>query len=248
VQVGDGFWNIRGSFRVGGLLDVGTHASLVRLQSGDFVLLDTYTLSHEVERAVRALTDGGRAIRAILNLHPFHTLHVAPVASLFPAAKLYGTRRHKMKAPELSWEALETNEPALHALFADDLTFSVPSGVELIPENQNLHFASVLAFHAASRTLHVDDTLTWLDVPLLGGLRFHPTLRFVLEKRAGAASEFRSWAQALADQCVNVQHLCTAHGKDLPPQPLEEPSLAQRVLDALTQVESLLARHERRYG
>ena len=28
------FWNIRGSFKLGGLLDIGTQASLLRLASG----------------------------------------------------------------------------------------------------------------------------------------------------------------------------------------------------------------------
>ena len=76
IQIADGFWNIRGSFKIAGLIDVGTQMSLVQLRSGDFVLLDSYALSGEVERQVRALTDGGRAVRAILNLHPFHTVHV----------------------------------------------------------------------------------------------------------------------------------------------------------------------------
>ena len=66
VDVGDGFWNIRGSFKVGGLVDVRTHCSLVRLASGKFVFLDAYALPDEVKAWVDAQTDGGKAVEAIL--------------------------------------------------------------------------------------------------------------------------------------------------------------------------------------
>ena len=40
-DLGLGFWNIRGSFRLGGLLDIGTQCSLVQLNSGKFIFLDS---------------------------------------------------------------------------------------------------------------------------------------------------------------------------------------------------------------
>jgi hypothetical protein len=245
IEIGNGFWNVRGSFRIAGLFDVGTQTSLVRLKSGDFIMLDGYTLSPETEQRIRALTDGGRAVRAVLNLHPYHTLHVRRCLRPFPHAKLYGTHRHKQQAPELPWQELETTDAAFHALFADDLSFSVPRGVDFSPR-EGMHFASVLAFHAASKTLHVDDTLTWLNLPLFGGLRFHPTLRFVLQRRAGAAAEFHSWAEELVERCRDIEHLCTAHGRALPPQPT--PALAQRVRETLAGAQGMLRRHERKYG
>ena len=57
IKIADGFWNIRGSFKLEGLIELGTQASLVHLRSGDFVMLDSYALEGEVERQVRALTD-----------------------------------------------------------------------------------------------------------------------------------------------------------------------------------------------
>src|SRR5689334_12859818 len=99
IHIADGFWNLRGSFKVAGLLDVGTQASLVRLGGGDFVLLDSYKLTGKVAQEIFALTEGGRLVRAILNLHPFHTTHCAAMAQQFPGALLYGTRRHKAQAP-----------------------------------------------------------------------------------------------------------------------------------------------------
>lgn len=245
IRVGDGFYNIRGSFKLAGLIDIGTQASLVQLQRGDFVLLDSYPLTGELARRVLELTDQGRAVRAILNLHPFHTTHVAATAEQFPRAMLYGTLRHKQQAPSLNWQPLHTDDQALHDQFAGDLTFSVPRGVDLIPHSSALHFASVLAVHNASRTLHVDDTLSWSSLPLMQGLSFHPTLRFALHKRPGAAAAFRSWAEQLASTCAGLQHLCTAHARKLPQL---ENSIEHSVNEALGRISGMLDTHVKRYG
>ena len=86
LHVADGFWNIRGSFMIAGLLDVGTHLSLVRRRSGKFVFLDSYTLSDPVKRDLDAITNGGEDVEAILNVHPFHTVHVKAMHALYPNA------------------------------------------------------------------------------------------------------------------------------------------------------------------
>jgi hypothetical protein len=248
VKIDDGFWNVRGSFKVAGLIDIGTQVSLVRLSSGRFVFLDAYTLEGPVAREIDALTEGGKAVEAILNLHPFHTVHVRAMAERFPAARLYGTARHAARAPELRWEALRTEDPELHEQFADDFAFTVPRGVDFVPEDGRLHFASVLAFHPASRTLHVDDTLTWTNLPWVGGLMFHPTLRSVLQRRAGAAAEFRAWALDLVERCEQVDHLCTAHTRALPPAADRGSGVADRIRGALARADKTIAAHEQRYG
>ena len=75
IQVADGFWNIRGSFKVAGLIDIGTHTSLVRRSDGRFLLLDSYTLKDSFAAQVDELTGGQGNVAAVLNLHPFHTIH-----------------------------------------------------------------------------------------------------------------------------------------------------------------------------
>ena len=65
VDLGDGFWTVRGSFRIGGFFDVGTQCALVRLASGKFVFLDSYTLTDEIRAEVDALTDGGAKVEAV---------------------------------------------------------------------------------------------------------------------------------------------------------------------------------------
>jgi hypothetical protein len=103
-DLGHGFWNIRSDFRLVGILNIGTHASLIRLRSGRFVILDSCALSEATRSQLLALTDEGRGVEAILNLHPFHTLHCAEMAGVFPGARLYGSVRHMRQHPDLPWE------------------------------------------------------------------------------------------------------------------------------------------------
>lgn len=245
VETGPRFWNIRGSLKVAGVLDVGTQMSVVRLSSGRFALLDSYTPDVATRRRLLELTDGGKAVECILNLHPFHTLHVANLVELLPNAKLYGTERHAARFPHLPWEDTRTDSAVLGDLFGGDLKFSVPRGVDFIPENQRLHFASVLAFHPASGTLHVDDTLTWINLPLVGGLRFHPSLPQVLQKRPHAVREFRGWLNELRALFEEVKSICPAHMKALPPN---DGRLRQRLEGAIEKIDETLDRHERKYG
>lgn len=245
VETGPRFWNIRGSLKVAGIFEAGTQMSAVRLSSGRFALLDSYTPDPTTRRRLLELTDGGHAVACILNLHPFHTLHVANLVELFPNAKLYGTDRHAALFPHLPWQATRTDSAALGDLFGDDLKFSVPRGVDFIPDKPRLHFASVLAFHPASGTLHVDDTLTWIDLPLVGGLRFHPSLPDVLQKRPDAVREFRSWLDALRALFADVKTICPAHMKTLPPSDGQQ----RRRLDAaIDKIGKVLDRHEHAYG
>lgn len=249
------FWNIRGSFKIGGVVDVGTHVSLVRRSNGKFVFLDAYTLSDTVAKQVRALTNDGKDIEAILNVHPFHTIHVRRMHAQFPGAKLFGTARHASKLPELPWESAHTEDPALHAMFAEDLDFSVPRGVDFISDDENVHFSSVLVFHRASKTIHVDDTLMYIRLPKIARLvgwpdlvRFHPTLGKALERRPGAVRDFRDWARSLAERWRDAQNLCAAHTATLTAEENRGPSIHARILEALTKAERTLEGHEGKHG
>jgi len=255
LQIADDFWNIRGSFKIGGLVDIGTHASLIRRANGRFVFLDAYSLPGDIEREVSELTDGGKDIEAILNLHPFHTVHVRKMHAQYPHAKLYGTARHLSRFPELPWEAARTEDPELHAMFAEDFDFSVPRGVDFISSNENVHFSSVLVLHRASKSIHVDDTLMYIRLPkairLLGPkdtTRFHPTLGKALETRAGASRDFRTWAKELANRWQDAENLCAAHTATLTARKNQGPSIHARLLEALDKVDGTLKAHERKYG
>jgi hypothetical protein len=255
LQVSEDFWNIRGSYRIGGVVDVGTQASLVRLAGGKFVFLDSYTLNSAVRRKVGELTREGKDIKAILNLHPFHTVHVRKMHAMYPDAKLYGTARHLSRFPELPWADLRTEDPALHRKFAADFEFSVPRGVDFISDDQNVHFSSVLAWHPASKTIHSDDTLMYIRLPglmrLFGigdAVSYHPTLSKALEKRAGAAGDFRDWAKGLNKQWAKAENLCAAHTGALLGVENSGESIHARMVKALAKVETTLQTHEKKWG
>lgn len=255
IQVADDFLNVRGSFKIVGAVDIGTQASLVRRRNGRFVFLDSYALSGAVEREVLELTHGGKDIEAILNVHPFHTVFARKMHERFPHAKLYGTARHVSRFPELPWEALRTEDPELHALFAEDFEFSVPRGVDFISANQNVHFSSVLVLHRASKTIHVDDTLMYVRLPkmmrLLGlndSMSFHPSLAKALEKRPGAARDFRGWAAALIERWRDAENLCAAHTATLTAEKNQGAPIHSRLVKALGNVDGKLTAHERKYG
>ena len=255
LKISDDFWNIRGSYKIGGVIDVGTHASLVRLASGKFVFLDSYTLSSGERREVAELTRDGKDIKAILNVHPFHTVHVRKMHRLYPDAVLYGTARHLERFPELPWSDLRTEDPALHKQFAKDFDFSIPRGVDFISDDQNVHFSSVLVFHRASRTIHSDDTLMYMRLPplmrLVGlgdSVSYHLTLAKALEKRAGAAGDFREWAGELNERWKDAENLCAAHTAALLARDNQGASIHARMVQALEKVEGTLKAHEKKWG
>lgn len=252
IEVGDGFWNIRGSFKLGGIINIGTQASLVRRESGGFVLLDACSLDEATRTWIGEVTGG--AIEAIVNLHPFHTVFVPEVHELYPEAALYGTARHHDKLPDLPWKAPRAEDPELHELFAEDFDFTVPRGVDFISSDEKLHFSSVLAVHRASKTLHVDDTVNYIRLPgplrIFGRdlTRFHFTLPKVLEPRAGAAAEFRQWARELIERTREVDNLCAAHTSTLLGRDNRGASISERIAAALEKAEGKLAAHEQKHG
>ena len=255
IEVADGFWNIRGSFKIRGLVEIGTQASLVRRASGKFVFIDSYELSGDIEREVLELTNDGKDVEAILNVHPFHTVHARKMHERFPDARLYGTARHLSRFPELPWEEQRCEDSALHAMFGEDFDFSIPSGVDFISSNENVHFSSVLVLHRASKTIHVDDTLMYIRLPkaarLLGRtdlMSFHPTLAQALEKRSGAAGDFRKWAEELAEHWGDAENLCAAHTATLRARKNPGATIQSRLLTALENVSGKLDAHERKYG
>lgn len=254
LKISDDFWNIRGEFKIGGVLNIGTHASLVRRANGQFVLLDAYSMDDKVKAQLDTLTNNGADITAIINLHPFHTVHVRKVHQLYPHARLYGTQRHVNNFPDLPWEPELTESTECAALFADDFELSVPAGVDFISSNEHLHFSSVLAYHKPSKTIHADDTLMYLQLPgLLGKIKppevtFHMTLAKTLQRRPLAAEEFRRWARQLAEQWCDAENLCAAHSATLLGHENRAESIAGRILAALQKVEKTLRAHESKFG
>ena len=214
IDLGAGFWNIRGTFRLGGVLNIGTHCSLVKLTSGKFVFLDSYTLTDDVRAQIMALTNNGQDVEAVLNLHPFHTVHCAQMAKDFPQAIFYGSSRHHKKVPEVQW-AKDLVESDAVAERYPELKFSISQGIHYIAPNEMIHAGSLLAFHPASKSLHVDDTFmsppTKLLEAVLPELLLHPTTKKALKNETNAGKEYCDWASNLAHEWHEVRNFCAAH-------------------------------------
>lgn len=252
IDCGAGFTNFRGSCLVGEQIEIGTHCSLVRRPSGKFVLLDSMTLSERQLEAVSELTDGGALIDAVVNLHPFHTLHVTWAHQTFPNAHHYGTARHLEMFPELGWESTRVEDTGFADLFADSLSFTQPRGVILIPDDDRVHFSSILAFHPDSGTLHSDDTLSYVDaahpvslMPVKGELVFHPALEPAMEPRAGAADAFQQWTIDMAADWRAAKRVATAHNAVFTVTDTPFPDL---IMAAMERVQPVLDKHRQQFG
>lgn len=251
-QLAATFWNIRGAHRIGGVLDVGTHMSVVQRANGRFVVVDGCPLDATQRDALLALTANGTQVDAVVHVHPFHTLHVEAMHRMFPTAALYGTARHRRQAPALPWaegpvEAWGGDHP-LRDLFA----LSVPDGVDFVCPDERVHVASVLVRHRASGIVHVDDTLNVLAAPgplrrLLpqSTLRMHPMLARALRPAAGAADAYATWARRLAAGWADTRIVCAAHSAV---RGLPAGGFQHEVEMALEKVSRTLDRHRLRYG
>lgn len=248
----DDYWNFRGSFKIAKVIDIGTHMSLVRRAGGRFVVLDSYSLEEADLAQLLALTEGGNLVDAIVNVHPFHTLHCTALVDALPGARLIGTRRHVAQLPNLPWDKSFIEDAATQAEFADDLEFSIPQGVDFTSSDDKVHVASVLVRHRASRIVHVDDTINVLEPPgILSAvlpeprLRFHPMLAKALQKRSGAADEYAAWAPDLARAWADTPTVCTAHSavRHLPPGGWEN-----EINGALEDVGKTLDNHRATHG
>lgn len=248
---GPGFWNIRGSFRIGGVVQIGTQASLVKLAGGQFTMLDSYALDSALLAQIEEITGGLNNISYVINTHPFHTVHTRAMHALLPNAVHIGTARHKRLFPDLTWDALCSEDPVLWVRFAPDLEFSVPGGVELIPANETIHCGSVLVYHRASGTLHVDDTFNFGMLGIgrkAARVAVHPTLKAALEKRPGAAQAFRDWGEWVLENWGDLSVLATAHDGVLTASALPPGKTMKGTLKAaLGRSESVLAKHEKTF-
>ena len=251
-RLADNFWNFRGSFKIAKVIDVGTQMSLVRRANGRFLLLDSYELTDKDRTELFRLTDDGAAIEAVLNVHPFHTLHCEAIHQIVPGARMIGTRRHHDEFPDLPWEAGVIEDATTQAEFADDLDFSIPDGADLVTDDPGVHASSVLVRHRASGIVHVDDTLMVLAAPGAVGellpqsrLKFHPKLADALQKRAGAADDFAGWARDIADRWAGTPVVCAAHSAV---RKLPYDGWRDEMLRALDDIDETLAKHRAEYG
>lgn len=233
------------------MINIGTHMSLVRKPGGTFILLDSYELDQSDQDELMALTDGGALIEAVLNVHPFHTIHCKFIQNMLPHARLIGTRRHHQQAPHLQWDPDVIEDAATQQQFSDIFDFSIPSGVDFISDDDSVHVGSVIVRHRESGIVHADDTLMVIDLPSLvqkvvpgPKLRFHPKLADGLEKRAGAADDYVRWAKDMACDWADIEIVCAAHNGMVR---LSDESFGEAIDKALEYASCTLEKHRKTY-
>ena len=251
-QLAENFWNIRGDFKIAHMINIGTHMSLVRKPDGRFILIDAYEPDNLDRAELMILTDNGALIDTVLNVHPFHTVHCKFVHETLPHARLIGTRRHREQKPQLNWDPAPIEDIVTQQQFSDLLDFSIPAGLEFVPEDASVHASSVLVRHRQSGIVHVDDTLMYLVPPSLiklvapePRLRFHPKLANALQKRAGAADQFVRWARELARDWADTRIVCAAHNGIAR---LNDQTFSQAIDDALEHASDTLQNHRNTFS
>ena len=213
-DLGAGFWSIRGSFVRSSIIDIGNQSSLIKLASGKFIFLDSYTLTDDVRAEVMALTNDGADVEAVLNVHPFHTVHCEQMAKDFPQAIFYGSSRHPKQAPKVDWSEDLVESDAVAQRYPE-LKFSVPKGLHYIAPDDSVHASSLLVFHPASRTIHVDDTFEIPPSKLFNDvqaeLNLHPATLKALKDEPNAGEQYCDWLAQLAYDWREVRNFCGAH-------------------------------------
>jgi len=221
-EIGRNFWNVRAHFKIFlGLVDLGTHMSIIRLDNGRFLVVDTVQLSDGLKSEIDKLTDNGMKIEAVIGVHPFHTLAFPDFYKAYPKVAYYGTPRHLRKLTEIPWVG-SLDDCNVRKKWEPEVEMRIPAGGEFVnpvPESSN-HFSSVFVFHKPSRTLHVDDTIMYGEDPgffvKLAGLKkghfaFHPAMKSSgLYPTAEAPFVFRDWMKKMLTDW-DFDNICTAH-------------------------------------
>jgi hypothetical protein len=210
IPVGKGFWNVRASFVIDGL-DIGTQMSLVQLNSGKFLILDTIEIDSDLKKEIDSMTSNGTLIEAVIATHPFHTIYFPDFYKMYPAPAYYGTPRHIRIQPQIPW-AGSMFECAKREMWQPEIRMRIPRGAEFVdpqPESSN-HFSGIHVFHVASRTIHVDDTIM-VDEPFRGSMLFHPTLALGgLYHIPESPTAFKNWVKKMIKEW-DFDNICAAH-------------------------------------
>ncbi|CAF0930230.1 unnamed protein product [Adineta ricciae] len=221
-RVGSQFWNIRVNFkRFAGLVDIGSHMSLIQLRNGNFLIINPIILTDHSRYEVDCLTENGTTIEAVIGVHPFHTLAFPAFYEIYPNAEYYGTPRHLKRLKQIPWTG-SLDVCQIRRKWEPEVEMRIPAGAEFVnplPESSN-HFVSVFVFHRPSRTLHVDDTIVYGDHPSFllkligfkhGTMAFHPSIKGSgLYPTVEAPSQFRLWMENILNDW-NFDNICCAH-------------------------------------
>lgn len=237
IEVCPGFWNCRSKFVVKSLVNISSHMSLCRLENGAFVAIDVIDLGQmppEAKKELDEITNRGEKLVAVVNTHSFHTMGIRPFHAQYPgipSTRLwYGCPRHLREITtdgndkEIVWEGGNLEDDKVRAALEPELSLKIPVGAEFNdpkPPDAN-HFSNVFVLHRASKCVHNDDCLMFIEsiksfgilasgLLWLGGVKPN-TLTFHLSYKKALVDPlgFRDWLQCLLNEW-DFDHLCTAH-------------------------------------
>lgn len=219
IEIGTNFWNIRDSFLYfGGLVDIGTHMSLIRLSTGKFLVIDTCNVNTTDKQKIDTLTENGTKIEAVIATHPFHTVYFKPFHKWYPNVPYYGTPRHLRMIPEIQWAGDISQPDNLSRWESENIFLRIPTGGDFDPVDQKNHFSTVFVFHAASKSIHIDDTVLFFDHPGCvlncfgkshGSMEFW-NLKKGLKPTKEAPGEFRDFIQQVINDW-DFENIIAAH-------------------------------------
>ena len=127
-QIGPGFWNVRGHFKIiAKLVDIETQMSIVQLRNGKFLIIDTVEMNDRLRQEIDLLTKNGENIEAVLATHPFHTLAFPAFYKAYPKPAYYGTPRHLRRLTEIPW-AGDLDDCNVRKKWEPDLYLRIPAG------------------------------------------------------------------------------------------------------------------------
>jgi hypothetical protein len=193
--------------------------SVLRLSSGKFLVIDTIPITSEIKTELDHLTDSGALIDAVVATHSYHTLYFPAFHALYPSLRYYGTPRHLSVQPMIPWSGSVADDAVLK-LWEPDVIMRIPDGAEFVNPPPENHFAGVFVFHRASRTIHIDDTISYFEragcvLKLIGvktgSMKFHSSLETVgLLRTPEAPMQFKAFIQAVINDW-DFDYICTAH-------------------------------------
>jgi len=222
VMIGPGFWNIRASFKkLAGLIDIGTHMSIIKLSNDKFLIIDTVPLDENLKKEIDELTENGKKIEAVVATHPFHSLAFPDFYKTYPNTLYYGTPRHVRNQTFIPWGG-HVHDEEIRKKWEPDVQMRIPAGAEFIapePEAYN-HFNSMWVYHPKSATIHVDDTVNYFQDPGLilkmvgknkGKMEFHDSMKGPgLHPTPEAPLQFKSWVEDILKDW-DFDNICCAH-------------------------------------
>ena len=159
------------------------------------------------------LTNNGQDVEAVLNVHPYHTVHCEQMAKDFPQAIFYGSRRHPQQVPAVNWSSDLVESKAVAERYPE-LEFSLPKGIYYIAPEEAVHAGSLLVYHPTSKSLHVDDTFMTPPIKILDAVLpevlLQPDTKKALKDDPDAGKQYCDWATQLAHDW-DVRYFCAAH-------------------------------------